>query len=68
MCYICNSSPHLAICPFYSAVPKRKCSVCDGEIFETEVSYKLKNHFFHSDCLRELNGIDVIEELEIKPI
>ena len=68
MCYICNSSPHLSICPFYKGTPKLKCASCDGEILESEVSYKLKNHFFHRDCLRELNGIDVIEELEIKPI
>ena len=67
MCYICESSPHLASCPFHKIKSNIKCNACGGVIYEGEIAYKLKNELFHSDCLRELSGMDVIETLEIKP-
>ena len=66
MCYICNSSPHLVSCPFF-AQKGVNCEVCGGTIGATEVSYKINNEVFHSHCLRELNGMDIIEALNIKP-
>ena len=66
MCYICKSSPHSASCPFYT-IKGEKCAVCDGVINEGEVSYKLNQEVFHSHCLRELNGMDIIEALRIEP-
>ena len=66
MCYICNSSPHLVSCPFYTA-KAITCEVCGGVIRYDEVSYKLNNEVYHSHCLRELNGMDIIEALRIEP-
>ncbi len=68
MCYICEGSPHLASCPFYTPKSITKCGACGGVINDGETSYKLKNELFHTDCLRELSGMDVIEVLEIKPL
>ena len=67
MCYVCGSSPHISSCPFSKKTSHIKCAVCGYSIFEDDIFYILNNENFHKDCLKELNGMDVIEVLEIKP-
>lgn len=53
MCSICNQPTCPTACPNYREKGIYKCSECGDGIGVGEELYKIKNHFYHKDCLFE---------------
>ena len=53
MCSICNELICPTACPNYREKGIYKCSECGDGISIGEELYKIKNNFYHKDCLFE---------------
>ena len=67
MCYICNSAPHSVGCPFYSNASLDKCSLCGNSIYKGQGYFDFKTEKIHAECIKDLDAMEILDILEIKP-